>query len=121
MGAGFTRGSVILESTPPSSTLQVDFENENLNAILKEEGKEDKLLAICPDLITFLDKANGAPLGVSDYRYGLRVGVIALKSPPVWTTEAGLKMGGPRAFGYVLFLSLICVGGLDEGHLLITG
>ena len=116
VGDGFTRGCVILESFPstapsPSacatdkSTLRVDFENENLNAILRREGEqgEGKLLAICPDLITFLDKANGAPLGVSDYRYGLRVSVIALKSPPVWTTKEGLEMGGPRAFGYVLF------------------
>ena len=45
--------------------------------------------------------ANGAPLGVSDYKYGLRVSVIALRSPPQWLTEEGLAMGGPRAFGYV--------------------
>jgi DUF917 family protein len=32
--------------------LFVDFENENLNAVLKVKGKEDSLLAICPDLIT---------------------------------------------------------------------
>lgn len=32
--------------------LWVEFENENLNAVLKAEGKEDRLLAICPDLIT---------------------------------------------------------------------
>ena len=54
---------------------------------------------MCPDLITFLDKANGAPLGISDYKYGLRVSVIALRAPPVWTTERGLEMGGPKAFG----------------------
>jgi DUF917 family protein len=46
-----------------------------------------------------LDKANGAPLGISDYKYGLRVSVIALRSPPVWTTERGLEVGGPKAFG----------------------
>lgn len=108
VGDGFTRGSVILESisdsSSPSTTTQpkslhVDFENENLNAILREQGKEDKLLAVCPDLITFLDKANGAPLGISDYKYGLRVSVIALRAPPVWATERGLEMGGPKAFG----------------------
>ena len=106
VASGFTRGNVLLESfsDDPSSSdsrksLRVDFENENLNALLSEEGKEEKLLAICPDLITFLDLANGAPLGVSDYKYGLRVNVIALKSSPVWTTERGLELGGPRAFG----------------------
>lgn len=113
---GFTRGSVLLsayseESASRSSgeinissgtSLAVEFENENLCAVLKQEGEEDKLLAICPDLICFLDMANGAPLGVSDYKYGLRVSVVALRAPPVWTTERGLKMGGPSACGYVL-------------------
>ena len=65
------------------------------------------MLAVCPDLITLLDKANGAPLGISDYKYGLRVSVVALRSPPVWTSERGLEMGGPRAFGYVLFSLLV--------------
>lgn len=48
-----------------------------------------------------LDKANGAPLGISDYKYGLRVSVIALPAPPVWISEKGLEMGGPRAFEYI--------------------
>ncbi|TVY51163.1 putative D-/L-hydantoinase subunit A [Lachnellula cervina] len=116
---GFTRGSVLLEpfsdslSSPTTktfstSTLFIEFENENLSAILRSEGEEDRVLAVCPDLITLLDKANGAPLGISDYKYGLRVSVVALRSPPVWTTPRGLEMGGPKAFGYVAsFLSLV--------------
>lgn len=43
--------------------------------------------------------ANGAPLGISDYKYGLRVSVIALEPPQLWTSERGLEVGGPRAFG----------------------
>ncbi|ESZ93296.1 hypothetical protein SBOR_6334 [Sclerotinia borealis F-4128] len=107
---GFTRGSVLLDQVAgptlttatrdePTSSLYVEFENENLCAIMKTPGKEDVVLAVCPDLIVFLDIANGAPLGISDYKYGLRVSVIALKAPEVWTTEKGLEMGGPRAFG----------------------
>ncbi|KAM3076099.1 hypothetical protein ACMFMG_006383 [Clarireedia jacksonii] len=106
---GFTRGSVLLDSIPTiteaaptqeaTSSLYVEFENENLCAIQKTKGKEDVVLALCPDLITFLDIANGAPLGISDYKYGLRVSVIALKAPPMWTSEKGLEMGGPKAFG----------------------
>lgn len=106
VASGFTRGSVILSSitdtpSPSASTtsLLVDFENENLSATLITPGSADRLLAVCPDLITFLDKANGAPLGISDYRYGLRVSVIALKAPLVWTDERGLELGGPKAFG----------------------
>ena len=64
---GFTRGNVLLdeisredpsniadraqEAGEPRRAL-VEFENENLNVVLKEKGKDDKLLAICPDLIT---------------------------------------------------------------------
>jgi hypothetical protein len=55
----------------------------------------------------FLDLANGAPLGVADYKYGLRVSVIALRSPPEWLSEKGLKMGGPRAFGFDFLLPLL--------------
>jgi DUF917 family protein len=112
IGSGFTRGSVLLSSltdtsSSPSKTrphtstssLLVDFENENLSATLRAPGQADKTLAVCPDLITFLDKANGAPLGISDYKYGLRVSVIALRAPPIWTSEEGLEMGGPKAFG----------------------
>ncbi|KPI41319.1 Hydantoin utilization protein A [Cyphellophora attinorum] len=108
---GFTRGTVLLASSSQDSqqsseddvssspSLLVEFENENLCAILKQKGEEDKVLAVCPDLICFLDMANGAPLGVSDYKFGLRVSVVALRSPPMWTTDKGLKMGGPAAFG----------------------
>jgi len=99
---GFTRGSVLLDSTSsstPTQQLLVEFENENLCAILEVAGELDTVLACCPDLITFLDVANGAPLGIADYKYGLRVSVIALRAPPIWTTERGLEMGGPKAFG----------------------
>ncbi|KAG9234143.1 hypothetical protein BJ875DRAFT_441551 [Amylocarpus encephaloides] len=106
---GFTRGTVLLEShseinqavasSGTNESLVIDFENENLCAVLKKDEQPDQVLAVCPDLITVLDQANGAPLGISDYKYGLRVSVIALRAPPVWTTEKGLAVGGPKAFG----------------------
>jgi DUF917 family protein len=57
---GFTRGSVTLEPISPSETetrvekpgkMFVEFENENLIAVLKTEGEADRVLAVCPDLI----------------------------------------------------------------------
>ena len=120
VGSGFTRGSVVLSpitdtASPlpthdPSTSLLVDFENENLSATLRTPGQPDKTLAVCPDLITFLDKANGAPLGISDYKYGLRVSVIALRAPPIWATERGLEMGGPKAFGLDVVYEGVGVG-----------
>lgn len=112
---GFTRGSVLLDSISASSIptrqLFVEFENENLSAVLKRRpGQTDTVLACCPDLITFLDVANGAPLGIADYKYGLRVSVVALRAPPIWTTERGLELGGPKAFGLEMDYKSVSVG-----------
>lgn len=58
VGEGFTRGSVLLEKTSlegdteKDNSLLVEFENENLLAILRTKDREDKVLACCPDLIT---------------------------------------------------------------------
>lgn len=104
VGEGFTKGNVIVShdhahQSSSESSLHVLFENENLCVTSKMLGREDQVLAVCPDLITLLDRANGAPLGCSDYRYGIQVSVIALRAPPVWTSDKGLRMGGPAAFG----------------------
>lgn len=106
VGEGFTKGNVIVSpdlvsNSSSESSLIVTFENENLLVTSLTVGSEcdEKVLAVCPDLITLLDKANGAPLGVSDYKYGVKVTVIALRSPPVWSSDNGLRMGGPPAFG----------------------
>jgi DUF917 family protein len=59
---GFTRGSVLLEPFSGNDcnrigdervekSLVIEFENENLSAVLKEQDVEDKVLACCPDLI----------------------------------------------------------------------
>ena len=97
IAGAFTRGDVVVVpftdglvddfSLASKSSLFVEFENENLCAVLRQPGEDDRTLAVCPDLITFLDHANGSPLGVSDYKYGLRVNVIALKAPTIWTTD----------------------------------
>ena len=116
---GFTRGSVLLDSawtssSAPTQSLFVEFENENLSAVLKIADQEDRVLACCPDLITFLDVANGAPLGIADYKYGLRVSVIALRAPPMWTTERGLEMGGPRGFKLEMDYKGVSVGAYEK-------
>jgi DUF917 family protein len=59
---GFSRGSVLLEpfsvddrrrdmTEKVEKSLVIDFENENLCAVLKEGGGQDRVLACCPDLI----------------------------------------------------------------------
>jgi len=112
--AGFTWGSItvaplssleeesIRAKSAPSqgSNLVVTFQNENLVAEMQDANLGSKqLLAVAPDLIAVLDSQSGSSLGTHEYRYGLRVTVIALSGSPLWTTEKGLAKGGPAAFG----------------------
>ncbi|TBU59341.1 hydantoinase/oxoprolinase [Dichomitus squalens] len=84
----------------PDDRLVIPFQNENLYAYIESANGEQKIHVTVPDLITVLDSQNGAALGTPDYRYGLRVTVIALAGHPSWTTTPeGLQCGGPGAFG----------------------
>lgn len=48
-----------------------------------------------------LDNGSGRALGVPEFKYGYRVTVIGITCSPRWTeTQAGLDIGGPKAFGY---------------------
>ena len=59
------------------------------------------IVASVPDLICVLDTGSGKNLGVPEFKYGYRVTVLGITCSPHWTTtEAGMKIGGPVAFGY---------------------
>ncbi|CAL1709132.1 unnamed protein product [Somion occarium] len=85
----------------PEDHLVIPFQNENLYAYIESPSiVERKVLVTVPDLITVLDSQSGTALGTPEYRYGLRVTVIALAGDPKWTkTPEGLACGGPTAFG----------------------
>lgn len=84
------------------ATLAIPFQNENLAAIRQYPSGRSEVLCTVPDLIIVLDSQSGAAIGTQDYRYGLRVTVIAMAGHPSWTTPEGLQVGGPKAFRYVL-------------------
>ncbi|KOS21923.1 Hydantoin utilization protein A [Escovopsis weberi] len=78
----------------------VPFQNEFLYAALTdEEGSEEGQEIVCtvPDLISILGQ-DGEAVGSQDLRYGLRVVVMALPAHPLWKTEKGLRIGGPKGF-----------------------
>jgi DUF917 family protein len=60
----------------------------------------EAVLAIVPDIITVLDTESGRAISTERLRYGQRVTVIAFPCDPIWRSERGLEMAGPRAFGY---------------------
>lgn len=82
-------------------TLKIPFKNENIYAEHTAVDGTKTVIASVPDLICVLDSGSGKSLGVPEFKYGNRVTVLGLACSPRWTeTPAGLKIGGPKAFGY---------------------
>ena len=52
------------------------------------------------DLISVLDLESGLPITTEGLRYGNRALVLASPCDPKWRTPEGLKLVGPRYFGY---------------------
>jgi hypothetical protein len=94
---GFVRGSVIVAGLGEDTDrlLRLELQNENLVAL--ERGR---VLASVPDLITVLDTESADAIPTERVRYGQRVTVISFACAPVWRTEPGIAVAGPRAFGY---------------------
>ena len=69
-------------------------QNENLTATV-----EGEILATTPDLICLVDTDTFQPVPTDALKYGKRVMVVGLKCFPLWRTQAGLDLVGPRYFG----------------------
>ncbi|KAF7302131.1 DUF917-domain-containing protein [Mycena indigotica] len=83
-----------------SGTLKIPFKNENLAAIAVDGDGSETVAASVPDLICVCDAGNGEAIGTPEYRYGLMVAVVGIQASERWTsTERGIEIGGPKAFG----------------------
>lgn len=93
---GFTIGDVKLNGKDKfkDHTYRVWFKNEHI--ISYKDGAIDVTV---PDLICVLD-GNGVPITNPYYEKDMELTVFALPAPKEWTTERGLKVFGPRAFGF---------------------
>ncbi len=96
---GFVRGSATVEGLGADAgrILRLEIQNENLVAL--EDGVAH---AMVPDIITVCDTQTGQAIHTERLRYGQRATVIAFPCDPIWRTERGLELAGPRAFGYDL-------------------
>ena len=94
---GFVRGSVTISGTGTERDrlLRVELQNENL--VVLEDGE---ILVSVPDLVTLVDSETGHAISTELLRFGQRVSVLAWACDPLWRTERGLDIAGPRAFGY---------------------
>jgi len=90
---GFLYGAVSMQNK--TEKLELEFQNEYLLA--KRDGK---IVATTPDIIMLLEQQTGSPINSQQLQYGLKVHLVALPAPPLWTTSAGLQLVGPRHFGY---------------------
>ena len=94
---GFTIGNVYIEGENDyvGSEYKIWFKNENI--IAWRDGKIDVTV---PDLICIICDDKKEPLTNPNYEIGMKVSVIGLPAPKEWRTDEGLKIFGPRHFGY---------------------
>jgi hypothetical protein len=88
---GYNVGNGTLEG--PAGTATFGFQNEYLYFRVG-----DRLSAIVPDLISFLDEETGEPILCEHLRYGQRIAVLGAACKPPFRTPAGLAVCGPRSF-----------------------
>jgi uncharacterized protein len=94
---GFVRGSLVIEGLGADAERLIRLEVQNENLVVLEQGQ---VMASVPDLISVLDTETADAIATERIRYGQRVTVIAFGCDPVWRTEQGIALTGPRAFGY---------------------
>lgn len=62
--------------------------------------KDDKLAAMVPDIITFIDLHKLKPIQNNEVKPGMEIAVIGLPVPLVLKTQHALDVVGPQCFGY---------------------
>ncbi len=91
---GFAVGRVIMEAFGAKERIEVEFQNENLVA---RQGGD--LVALVPDILTFMDRETAAPITTEGLRYGQRLKLFGASVPPILRTPEALAVLGPAAFG----------------------
>jgi len=76
-------------------TTKIWFKNENHIC-----WKNDEVLVTSPDIITVVDVVTGEPLANPKISEDDNVAVIGLKARPVFRSEKGIGILGPKAFGF---------------------
>ena len=91
---GFVVGWVHLDELDGDRGMRIDFQNETLGARI-----DGTYVATVPDLITVLDVETGMPIPTERLRYGARVEVVGIPTPPIMRTDDALAVWGPETFG----------------------
>jgi len=93
---GFLFGEVTLRGTSESQRHELRSWIKNEHIFAWEDGKP---ALMPPDLMMLLDR-KGYAITNDNLKPGLEASVVAAKAPEVWRSENGLKLFGPRHFGF---------------------
>lgn len=99
---GFTWSDVELEGTEDFAGHRYKVFVKNENILSWFDGKPD---VMPPDHICNLDPETGDALprwGVSGYPLGTEVAMVGMPASPMWRTQLGIEVMGPRHFGFDL-------------------
>lgn len=94
---GFVRGSATIDGLGHDADRSIRLEIQNEHLVALEDGR---VVASVPDIISVLDTHSAEAISTERLRYGQRVTVIGFPCDPIWRTDRGLALAGPRAFGY---------------------
>jgi len=94
---GFLRGTAEVDGLEADrgARFRLEFQNEFLIGV-----RDGDVQVMVPEIICVMDSTTGEAIGTETLRYGQRVTVVALPSPALLLSEAGLRLVGPRAFDY---------------------
>ncbi|MBO8173833.1 MAG: DUF917 domain-containing protein [Thermococcus sp.] len=93
---GFTIGELELQGTDEfkGESYKIWFKNENIIS-----WRNNQIDVTVPDLITVLTM-DGEPVINSELKAGKEYVIFGFKAPDVWRSPKGLKILGPRHFGF---------------------
>lgn len=105
---GFARGQAKIEGIGAYRGMRMTLSFQNEHLVAERDGE---IVTSTPDLICVLDNETGDPITTEGMRYGNRVAILGVPCDSRWTTPEGLRLTGPRAFGYDHDYMPISVGG----------
>lgn len=91
--SGVLHGTVVIQNT--REKIELDLQSEYLVAKVN-----DTIVATTPDILMLLEQETGTPITTELLQFGLKVNLIALPAPSLWTSPEGLALVGPRQYGY---------------------
>lgn len=81
-----------------------EFEGDIIKIWFKNENhicwKNGEVLVTSPDIITVVDAVTGEPIANPKIKEGDNIAVIGLKARPIFRSEKGIGILGPKAFGF---------------------